>query len=163
MLPILVVQAGIMWADGSGVSWGSIDFAEKTQEAYILDPFASDSSMMSRTGDLGLWRADGSIETRRRVDDRVKVKDFRTELDGISTSLTPALDIIRVTNVLIDGHTYEFILSKSGKITPDIVWNVLVYYSHARLSLPRFTLSSTCHSHRTARSTRKILSKWSQI
>ena len=42
---------------------------------------------MFNTGDIGKWRADGMIEHLGRVDDQVKVKGFRVELDGVSAAM----------------------------------------------------------------------------
>lgn len=42
---------------------------------------------MFNTGDLGRWRPDGQIDHLGRVDDQVKVKGFRVELDGVTTAM----------------------------------------------------------------------------
>ncbi len=42
---------------------------------------------MFNTGDLGHWRPDGQIDHLGRVDDQVKVKGFRVELDGVTTAM----------------------------------------------------------------------------
>ena len=42
---------------------------------------------MFNTGDLGRWTADGRLEHLGRVDDQVKVKGFRVELDGVSAAM----------------------------------------------------------------------------
>ena len=42
---------------------------------------------MFNTGDLGRWREDGTLEHLGRVDDQVKVKGFRVELDGVSAAM----------------------------------------------------------------------------
>jgi len=45
------------------------------------------SSLMYNTGDLGRWWPDGQLEHMGRVDDQVKVKGFRVELDGVSAAM----------------------------------------------------------------------------
>ena len=42
---------------------------------------------MFNTGDLGRWRPDGQLEHLGRVDDQVKVKGFRVELDGVVSAM----------------------------------------------------------------------------
>lgn len=64
---------------------------------------------MYNTGDIGRWRADGSIEMLGRVDDQVKVKGFRVELDGVSASLASAEGVFRAAALLIDGEIHGFI------------------------------------------------------
>ena len=45
------------------------------------------SGFMFNTGDLGRWRADGRLEHLGRVDDQVKIKGFRVELDGVVSAM----------------------------------------------------------------------------
>ena len=42
---------------------------------------------MFNTGDLGRWRPDGQLEHLGRIDDQVKVKGFRVELDGVAAAM----------------------------------------------------------------------------
>lgn len=44
---------------------------------------------MYKTGDLGKWRTDGSklLDIMGRVDDQVKIKGFRVELDGVAAAI----------------------------------------------------------------------------
>lgn len=42
---------------------------------------------MFNTGDLGRWRPDGQLDHLGRVDDQVKVKGFRVELDGVAAAM----------------------------------------------------------------------------
>lgn len=42
---------------------------------------------MFNTGDLGRWRPDGQLDHLGRIDDQVKVKGFRVELDGVAAAL----------------------------------------------------------------------------
>ncbi len=39
---------------------------------------------MFNTGDLVSWNDDGSLATFGRMDDQVKIKGFRVELDGVT-------------------------------------------------------------------------------
>ncbi|KAL6866871.1 non-ribosomal peptide synthetase [Trichoderma novae-zelandiae] len=106
--PVPVGEPGTMWAGGSGVSRGYVGLETKTKESYIPDPFANDGSKMYCTGDLGRWRPDGSIEILGRVDDQVKVKGFRVELDGVSSSMASAPGVTRACALLIDGEIHGF-------------------------------------------------------
>ncbi|KAF4959947.1 hypothetical protein FGADI_1450 [Fusarium gaditjirri] len=106
--PVPMGAAGVMWAGGRGVSRGYIGLEEKTAEKYKPDLFANDGSTMYNTGDLCRWRPDGSVEILGRVDDQVKVKGFRVELDGISASLASAPGVSRAAALLIDGEIHGF-------------------------------------------------------
>ncbi|KAJ9424702.1 non-ribosomal peptide synthetase [Fusarium oxysporum] len=106
--PVPMGATGVMWAGGRGVSRGYIGLDEKTAERYKPDPFANDGSTIYNTGDLCRWRPDGSVDILGRVDDQVKVKGFRVELDGISASLASAPGVSRAAALLIDGEIHGF-------------------------------------------------------
>jgi len=42
---------------------------------------------MFNTGDLASWNTDGSLRHLGRIDDQVKVKGFRVELDSVITAV----------------------------------------------------------------------------
>ncbi|EEB91067.1 hypothetical protein MPER_10643 [Moniliophthora perniciosa FA553] len=44
---------------------------------------------MFNTGDLGRWLPTGGLEHLGRIDDQVKVKGFRVELDGVAAAMSP--------------------------------------------------------------------------
>lgn len=75
-----------MWVGGVGVSNGYLNLPERTAERWRHDPFV-EGGMMYNTGDLGKWRPDGQLDHMGRADDQVKVKGFRVELDGVSSSM----------------------------------------------------------------------------
>ncbi len=79
-------QKGEMWAGGDCVTTGYLANPELTDERYRPDPFRP-GHMMFRTRDLGRWTADGELEHFGRVDDLVKIRGFRVELDSVSGAL----------------------------------------------------------------------------
>ncbi|KAL0961153.1 hypothetical protein HGRIS_006125 [Hohenbuehelia grisea] len=108
MKPVPIGAPGVMWAGGSGITRGYVGLPEKTAEKYKLDPFAADGSLMFNTGDLGRWRSDGRLEHLGRVDDQVKVKGFRVELDGVAAAMATCSGIDAATALLIDGQLWGF-------------------------------------------------------
>ncbi|KAM3508798.1 hypothetical protein MY11210_006584 [Beauveria gryllotalpidicola] len=109
MQPVGLGQTGVMWAGGRGVSRGYVGLEQKTKESYRPDPFTDDGSLMYQTGDLGQWDASGNILILGRCDDQVKVKGFRVELDGISSSLLSAPGVSQAAAVFVDGHVHAFV------------------------------------------------------
>lgn len=105
MRPVPIGQQGIMWAGGGGITRGYLNLPDKTSERYRRDPFLNNGyapfrltqlvyltyagfrSTMFNTGDLGRWRPGGQLEHLGRIDDQVKVKGFRVELDGVAAAM----------------------------------------------------------------------------
>ncbi|HEY9257269.1 amino acid adenylation domain-containing protein [Chitinophaga sp.] len=76
---------GEIVVSGAGIGRGYINKPDKTAAAFIEDPFAATPGVrMYRTGDIGRWLPDGSIEFLGRRDDQVKIRGFRIELREIS-------------------------------------------------------------------------------
>ncbi|CAB3793335.1 amino acid adenylation domain-containing protein [Pararobbsia alpina] len=82
--PCAIGEVGEMWAGGDGVSAGYLDQPALNAERYAPDPFLGGAHTMFRTRDLGRWTLDGELVHLGRVDDQVKVRGFRVELDSVS-------------------------------------------------------------------------------
>jgi amino acid adenylation domain-containing protein len=80
--------AGEIWVSGVGVGRGYLKDEERTAGAFMDDPFAGEpGTRLYKTGDLGRWSADGTIEFLGRVDYQVKIRGFRIELGEIENCL----------------------------------------------------------------------------
>ncbi|KAJ3580398.1 hypothetical protein NPX13_g164 [Xylaria arbuscula] len=71
--------------------WGNTNELN-TKSYFIPDPFTTEQShrIMYRTGDLGFWDEDLNISYVGRVDNQVKVRGFRVELEEIEHALIAA-------------------------------------------------------------------------
>lgn len=101
-------EKGVMWVGGAGVTRGYINLPELTSQRYKKDKFANDGSIMFNTGDIVRWREDGSLETFGRMDDQVKIKGFRVELDGVSAVIEKFPGITRAAAMVVDADLHGF-------------------------------------------------------
>jgi amino acid adenylation domain-containing protein len=98
--PVAIGMVGEIYIGGAGVARGYLNRTELTAERFVKDPFQADppagvslashsvaQARMYRSGDLGRWRTDGTIECLGRKDQQVKIRGFRIELGEIEAQL----------------------------------------------------------------------------
>ncbi|HEY6926960.1 MAG TPA: amino acid adenylation domain-containing protein, partial [Steroidobacteraceae bacterium] len=80
---------GEIYIGGDGVARGYLRRPELTAERFIPNPFAAPPvARLYKTGDLGRWNSDGTLEYLGRNDAQIKLRGFRIELGDIETSLS---------------------------------------------------------------------------
>ncbi|MCF5087887.1 AMP-binding protein, partial [Pseudomonas gessardii] len=81
-----------------------------TAQRYRPDPFLATGRMMFRTRDLGRWTDEGALEHLGRVDDQVKVRGFRVELDAVASTLEASGACSRAVALKLDSqHLVAFV------------------------------------------------------
>ncbi len=75
---------GEIWLGGVGISQGYLNRPELTAASFM----ESTHGRRYRTGDLGRWHANGTLEIIGRIDDQVKMNGIRIELGEIEYALT---------------------------------------------------------------------------
>jgi amino acid adenylation domain-containing protein len=78
---------GEIYIGGDGVARGYRNRPDLTAERFILDPFSSEGGRLYRTGDLGRALANGEIAFLGRIDDQIKIRGHRIELNEINALL----------------------------------------------------------------------------
>lgn len=93
---------GEIYCGGDGLALGYVNRPELTEERFAWHTFSDgQSERLYKTGDLGAWRGDGTIEFHGRADRQVKVRGFRVELGEIEAALHDHPQIAQAT-VLVD-------------------------------------------------------------
>lgn len=78
--------SGELFIAGNGLSRGYLNRDDLTAEKFINNPFVHGTQMF-KSGDLGRWLPDGSIEFLGRADHQVKIRGYRIELAEIDNKL----------------------------------------------------------------------------
>jgi len=84
LVPIGVV--GEICVSGDGVARGYSDRPELTAKKFVPNPF-TEGRKMYKTGDLGKWLPDGTIQFIGRKDHQLKIRGYRVELGEIEHAL----------------------------------------------------------------------------
>ncbi len=82
---------GQLYIGGTGLAKGYWRDEEKTREGFILHPATGEA--LYRTGDVGRYMPDGSIEFLGRDDFQVKIRGYRIELGEIESALRGCGDV----------------------------------------------------------------------
>jgi tyrocidine synthetase III len=92
LLPIGIV--GEIFVVGDSLSSGYLNDEKLTSEKFIDNPYCPGERMYC-TGDLGKWRMDGILECLGRIDDQVKVRGYRIELEEVAAALSQCSGVIQ--------------------------------------------------------------------
>ena len=105
--PCAIGVPGEICTSGDGVADGYLNRPELTAERFGSDAFSDEPGARSyRTGDIGRWLADGTIEFFGRRDSQVKIRGFRVEIGAIESTIR-AHALVNDVAVVLDGPAGE--------------------------------------------------------
>lgn len=144
--PLPVGAPGEICVAGIGVGDGYWRQPEKTRAAFVPNPFADHphaaGRVLYRTGDIGRWRDDGTLECAGRIDHQVQLRGQRIELPEIEAVLREHAGIADAVAQVFhdgkgDGRLVAFVVPGAGAPSDDGPWR-----THLAARLPAAMLPS---------------------
>lgn len=88
---------GELYVGGDGVSKGYLNRDELNRKSFVTNPYMPEERLY-RTGDFARWLDDGNIEFIGRIDNQLKIRGYRVELEDIESAI---LEIEGVSEVVV--------------------------------------------------------------
>lgn len=105
--PMPIGIPGQLYIGGDGLSLGYLNNDELTSSSFVTVIIDSKQFKLYKTGDIAYWQENGNIEYMGRIDNQIKIRGFRVELDAIKKCLLenfPITDTIVTIEQESDGR-----------------------------------------------------------
>uniref|UniRef100_UPI0030F99820 condensation domain-containing protein n=1 Tax=uncultured Wocania sp. TaxID=2834404 RepID=UPI0030F99820 len=79
--------SGEIYIGGDGLSKGYLNSPDLSNKVFVESPFNTNEKLY-KTGDLAKYRNDGTIEFLGRIDQQIKIRGYRVELDDIESTIS---------------------------------------------------------------------------
>jgi acyl-coenzyme A synthetase/AMP-(fatty) acid ligase len=101
---------GELYVGGDGLSKGYVNREDLDSTSFIDHP-DNPGERLYRTGDFGKWLPDGNIEFHGRIDNQIKIRGFRVELEEIESVISETDGVIEtvVKPVKVEEGDYRLV------------------------------------------------------
>ena len=97
-------SVGEIYIGGAGLTKGYINRPDLNALAFITNPF-NPSKKLYKTGDLGRYRNDNTIEFLGRADQQIKIRGYRVELNEIEKAIKSYNQSVSEAYVLVEDNS----------------------------------------------------------
>lgn len=134
-------EVGELWIASEGISLGYLNNKEKTDLAFIKNPFDDNiyGGMLYKSGDLVKRLADGNIEFVSRKDTQVKIRGHRIEIAEIETRMNEITEVNDAV-IVVEDTDGEKILK--GFFTSDVELPPHLIIENLKETLPNYMIPS---------------------
>ncbi|MDN9009505.1 non-ribosomal peptide synthetase [Brevibacillus laterosporus] len=130
---------GEICVSGLGVGRGYLNDPERTAKVFMDDPFADHKGIrLYKTGDMGRWLSDGTLEFFGRKDYQVKIRGFRIELEEIENQINNHPNMLETVVMDIEDARGQKSLCAYVVLKQDVPINQLK--SHLANTLPDYMI-----------------------
>lgn len=106
--PVPIGVIGEIYISGDGLARGYLNNPELTEKSFIKNPFIK-NKLMYKSGDLGKYLGDGNIICLGRIDNQIKIRGLRIELEEIEKVISQYPNIEKVAVLKQSLNDRDFI------------------------------------------------------
>lgn len=142
--PVPIGVTGELYIGGLGLGEGYLNLPDLTALRFIPNPHSQEKgARLYKTGDLGRYLADGTIEFLSRSDYQVKIRGFRIELTEIEAVLSQHPSVQEAVIVARDLELGQKYLAAYVVPSQESLYQVDELRSYLRAKLPDYMVPST--------------------
>jgi amino acid adenylation domain-containing protein/thioester reductase-like protein len=136
--PVPPGTVGEIYIGGQNLARGYVNQPAMTMERFVVDPFNHmPYALMYRTGDLGRFLPDGTIEYLGRNDAQIKLRGFRIELGEIESCIAAAAGVAHAA-CAVWGEGEQRYIAAYYVAEKDAVLDEDVLRQHVANALPEY-------------------------
>ena len=137
-LPVPTNVSGELFISGDGLAKGYLNNNDLTNKTFVTNPFVTNTKMY-KTGDLCKFLPDGKIKYLQRVDNQIKIRGLRIELEEIENKILSYPNIKKVCVIKQTINNRDFI---SAYYTSSKRINISEIRNYLSAFLPKYMVPS---------------------
>lgn len=139
-----LVPAGLigeLYIAGDGLALGYIKNPQATEKQFITNPFApTQHQRLYKTGDLVKWNAEGLLEYHGRIDNQVKIRGHRIELNEVESAIEKIPAVYQCIVTPYTNQDKSLSLSAYLVLEPDSSLNISDIRIQLNQTLPEYMI-----------------------